>query len=66
MENQKHEFGTKIKSVSDDVKQKILEGIEKNVGQGALITRLLKEKKKVLDKDLANATDEKAADHNHG
>jgi len=56
MENQREDFGSKIKSVSDEVKKKILDGIHTNLGQHALIQQVIKEKRKVLDKDVEQAT----------
>ena len=56
MENQKNSFGNKIKSVSDDIKNQILDGITKNINQQSLIKKVLKDRKKILDKNLSDAT----------
>jgi len=62
MERRRSEIGGKIKVLTDDIKQQIIDGIRKNIENKSLVRQILKDKKKIFDVDLSNATEKEVRD----
>ena len=57
MDNRRNQMGYKIKSLMGEMKDKILGGIQKGINRQPLLENVIKEKRKLKDKELAKQTD---------